>query len=233
MQVSLSEIETSICKAVSAVNLPLGFGEDAGRAARCMAESGIGSLAAFVDALDALDNGQSTGFDTESAVMGEFIPKSAGQYLSALHAGPSACDLLVSAASTEPEFRKITLNDVDIPLVILFVSLVASTDMNMGLHLLWSKENNIEAVCWQGSLIMIKGTPENLCVSGPTELSILLVAKPPKGLETACNEPIQGKLIDIDEVIWRRIIAYTSRLLVEATKTSRLTGAGAGVIDMD
>ena len=80
---------------------------------------------------------------------------------------------------------------------------------------------------------MIKGTPENLCVSGPTELSILLVAKPPKSLETACNEPIQGKLIDIDEVIWRRIIAYTSRLLVEATKTSRLTGAGAGVIDMD
>ena len=144
MQVSLSEIETSICKAVSAVNLPLGFGEDAGRAARCIAESGIGSLAAFVDALDALDNGQSTGFDTESAVMGEFIPKSAGQYLSALHAGPSACDLLVSAASTEPEFRKITLNDVDIPLVILFVSLVASTDMNMGLHLTWSKENNIE-----------------------------------------------------------------------------------------
>ena len=233
MQVSLSEIETSICKAVSAVNLPLGFGEDAGRAARCMAESGIGSLAAFVDALDALDNGQSTGFDAESAVMGKFIPKSAGRYLSALHAGPSACDLLVSAASTEPEYREITLNDVDIPLVILFLSLVASTDMNMGLHLTWSEKNNVEVVCWHGSLVMIKGTLKNLCVSGPARLSILLVAKPPKGLETAWNQQIQGKLVDIDEAIWRRIIAYTGRLLVDATETSRLTGAGAGVIDTD
>ena len=56
LQVSLSEIETSICKAVSATNLAVSFGEDAGRAARCMVESGIGSLVAFVEALDALNN---------------------------------------------------------------------------------------------------------------------------------------------------------------------------------
>ena len=151
MQVSLSEIETSICKAVSAVGLPLGFGEDAGRAARCMAESGIGSLAAFVDALDALDNGQSTGFNEKIAVTGKFIPKSAGQYLSALHAGPSACDLLISAASTNLEDREIILDDIDIPLVFLFVSLVASTDMNMGLRLTWPETNNVEVLCWHGS----------------------------------------------------------------------------------
>ena len=150
MYVSLSEIETSICKAVSAVDLPLGFGEDAGRAARSMAGSGIGSLAAFVDALDALDNGRSTGFNEKIAVTGKFTPKSAGQYLSALHAGPSACDLLISATSNNPEYREITLNDVDIPLVILFVCLVASTDMNMGLRLTWSEKDNVEAVCWQG-----------------------------------------------------------------------------------
>ena len=229
----MSEIETSICKATSAVKLPLGFGEDVGRAARCMAESGIGSLATFADALDSLDNGQSTGFDTESAVVGKFIPKSTGQCLSALHAGPSACDLLISAASTNPDYREIILSDVDIPLVILFVSLVASTDMNMGLCLTWPEKNNVEVLCWHGSLVIIKGTLKNFCVPGPAQLSILLVAEPPKGLNPTWNQHMQGKLVDIDEVIWGRIIAYTSRLLVDATETSRLTGAGAGVIDMD
>ena len=80
---------------------------------------------------------------------------------------------------------------------------------------------------------MIQGTLKKICAPGPAQLSILLVAEPPKGLKPTWNQHMQGKLVDIDEVIWGRIIAYTSRLLVDATETSRLTGAGAGVIDMD
>ena len=37
-----------------AVGLPLGLGEDAGRAARNMMASGVGTFAAFVDALDSI-----------------------------------------------------------------------------------------------------------------------------------------------------------------------------------
>ena len=38
---------------------------------------------------------------------------------------------------------------------------------------------------------------------------------------------------DIDEAVWRRLSAYAERQLVEGDTRSRLTGAGAGVIDTD
>ena len=100
MHVSLSEVETTVCKAAMAVGLPLGLGEDAGRAARRMMALGVGSFAAFCDALDAVDQRRSTGFDLEPARTGVFGPKPAGRLLSAIRAGPSACDLVVAAART-------------------------------------------------------------------------------------------------------------------------------------
>ncbi len=39
--------------------------------------------------------------------------------------------------------------------------------------------------------------------------------------------------VEIDPTTWRRVTTYADRLLVEATETSRLTGAGASVIDED
>ena len=47
------------------------------------------------------------------------------------------------------------------------------------------------------------------------------------------DQRIQRDGVDIDEATWRRVAAYADRLLVVATETSRLTGAGAGVIDTD
>ena len=84
MHVSLSEVETTVCKAAMAVGLPLGLGEDAGRAARRMMALGVGSFAAFCDAFDAVDQRRSTGFDLERARTGDFGPKPAGRLLSAL-----------------------------------------------------------------------------------------------------------------------------------------------------
>ncbi len=235
MHVSLSEVQTTVCKAAVAVGLPLGLGEDAGRAARWMMASGVGLLAAFVDALDAVDKGRSTGFDADRAIAGYFGPKPAGRLLSALRAGPSACDLVASAASTDMGYGRITLTDVDVPIVILFEALVASADMDTGECVAWNADGGgaIEAVCWRGSLALIKGAPEGLLATGSAEITMHLVAREPRVRAITVDQRIQRDAVEIDEATWRRVTTYADRLLVDAAETSRLTGAGAGVVDTD
>ena len=232
MHVSLSEVQTTVCKAAVAVGLPLGLGEDAGRAVRHMMACGVGSLAAFVDALDAVDKGRSTGFDADRAIAGDFGPKPADRLLSALRAGPSACDLVVSAAITDMGYGRITLTDVDVPIVILFEALVASADMDKGQCVAWTVGGGgaIEAVCWRGSLALIKGAPEDLLATGPAEIIMYLVARKPRVPAITVAQRIQRDAVEIDEATWRRVMTYADRLLIEASENSRLTGAGSGVV---
>lgn len=235
MHVSLSEVQTTVCKAAVAVGLPLGLGEDAGRAARHMMASGVGSLAAFVDALDAVDKGRSTGFDADRAIAGDFNPKPADQLLSALRAGPSACDLIASAASTDVGDGRITLTDVDVPVVVLFEALIASADTDKGQCVAWNVGGGgaVEAVCWQGSLVLIRGSLEDLLTTDSTEVTMRLVAQEPRVSAITVGQRIQRDAVEIDEATWCRVTTYAGRLLVKATETSRLTGAGAGVVDTD
>lgn len=235
MHVSLSEVQTTICKATVAVGLPLGLGEEAGRAARCMMASGVGSLAAFVNALDALEEDRSTGFNADQAIAGTFRPKMAVQLLSALRAGPSACDLVVSAASTNMGDLRITLNEVDVPIVILFQVLASSTDVDKSLYVAWNMEckRRVEVRCWQGTLTLVNGVAEDLLSTNSAKVSISLVEPVPRASAITANRNAQHDANDVDEETWRRIEAYADRLLLNSTGTSRLTGAGAGVIDLD
>ena len=100
MHVSLSEVEAAVAKAAMAVGLPPGLGEDAGRAARLMLRTGLGALSDLVDALDAVDGGASVGFDADRVSAGMLVPANGARQLSALRAGPTACDLLFVAAGS-------------------------------------------------------------------------------------------------------------------------------------
>ncbi len=197
MHVSLSEVQTTVCKAAVAVGLPLGLGEDAGRAARRMMACGVGSLAAFVDSLDAVDKGRSTGFDADRAIAGDFGPNSAGRLLSAIRAGPSACDLVASAASTNIGFGRIALTDVDVPIVILFEALVASADMDQGQCVAWNGGGGgaIEAVCWRGALALIKGAPEDLLATASADITmhVWLARVPFSGVSVLGEQEIRIK----------------------------------------
>ncbi len=235
MHVSLSEVQTTISKAAVAVGLPLGLGEDAGRAARHMMASGLGSCSAFIDALDAVDTGRSTGFDVDRAVAGDFGPKPADLRLSALRAGPSACDLIAAAARTNIGVRRITLTQVDVPIVILFEALAASADMDHGPCVAWTAAGGgaIEAVCWRGALALIQGTPADRLAPSSGEITMHLLARQPSVPAIPIDPRRQRDGVEIDPATWRRVTTYADRLLVAATETSRLTGAGAGVIDKD
>jgi hypothetical protein len=51
------------------------------------------------------------------------------------------------------------------------------------------------------------------------------------GSSAACDAHKEGARVD--EAAWRRMGAFAGRCLVAATEASRLTGAGAGVVDTD
>ena len=117
MRVSLSEVETTVRKAALGVGLALGLAEDAGRAAGWAALAGVGDPGLFAAALEALDTGRSVGADADRAHAGTLTPVDGAGPLSALIAGPAACDALRSVAGT------VTLIAVDHPAVVLFEAL--------------------------------------------------------------------------------------------------------------
>ncbi len=240
MHVSLSELETTLWKAALGVGLPLGLGEDAGRAARRMAVSGIGDLTAYVDALDALEAGRTGPCDTSRAVLGDFVPASQEQSLSAFHAAPSACDLLVATAAQGHGPDRVTMAAVDAPAMVLFEALGASERIAKGIRVRRqpADEKPVEAVCRQGVLDFTRGSPDELLAPGPADLSLDLVDVEPGGRDAETRPILRNPSIlksgpTVDEAAWHRLADYAKRRLVEATAASRMTGAGAGLVDRD
>ena len=162
MHVSLSEVEAIVAKAAMGVGLPAGLGEDAGRAATLMLRSGLGALSDLAGALDAVDGGASAGFDTDRVAARRLVPANGAAQLSALRAGPTACDLLLAAAgsaggddgrdttasaaveTTRPRGIRgpgsrnvVTLTAVDYPTVVLHHVLDVSRSIDTPLRVAW------------------------------------------------------------------------------------------------
>jgi len=197
---------------------------------------GIGSIAGFVKALDRVEERQSTRFDADRAFSGYFAPKPAGLLLSAICAGPSVCDLVASRANSNSRLSTITLVNVDVPSVILFEILSLTVDMRQGQCVAWNTgcRGEIEAVCWRGSLSLIKGMREDLISPEPTDLTMHPVTQKPRCQSMSIDQRIQREAVEIDCTLWRQVKTYADRLLVDASDTSRLIGAGSGsVIEVD
>ena len=210
--------------------------------------------------------------------------------LSALVAGPTACDLLAAAAAgAAGSPRAVTLVSVDYPGVVLHLVLDASRAMKAAVRVAWSRDRcsagegreggaresgaRVEVVCQAGAARFERGAATGLLGTGPARMSIRL-AEPTSGhgagqrgdtsssdgegrcgdagrsggegacgaagrsddaglpeIEDAPGDDGQGA--DIDGALWRRLSTYAERQLVEGGVRSRLSGAGAGVIDTD
>lgn len=201
MHVSLSEVEAAVVKAVMAVGLPLGLGEDAGRAARLMLRSDLGTLSDLVDALDAVDGGASVGFDADRVSAGRLVPVDGAKRLSALRAGPTACDLLRVAAgpaggdgrdavtsavvdTARPRDVRgpgpgnvVTLAAVDCPTVVLHEVIDVSRHVDAAFLVGWSIGGGpgIEVLCRGGVASLGSGAPAAVSGAGPAEMSIGVV----------------------------------------------------------
>lgn len=236
VHISLSELETTLRKAASGAGLSLGLGEEAGLAAKWAAINGIAPVGAFADALDAVDSKRSGRFDADLAIAGAFVASGEGLSLSALCAGPSACDLLEAAALSAGGAGAVTLISVDFPAVILCGALAASERMKSGIRVAWQARGSktIEVVCRGGGLDFEKGVSNDLEAPGPVDLSMTLTEEGPGAARPgSAGAAVLADGITVDDACWSRVLAYAERCLVEASETSRLTGAGAGVVDSD
>lgn len=258
MHVSLSEVEAAVAKAVMSVGLPPGLGEDAGRAARLMLRSDLGTLSDLVDALDAVDGGASVGLDTDGMSAGRLVPMDGAKQLSALQAGPTACDLLLAAAGSAGGDRRgvvalaavdtarprdvrgrgsgnvVTLAAVDCPTVVLHEVIDVSRNVDAAFLVAWSIGGGpgIEVLCRGGVASLGSSVPADASGAGPAEMSIGVVETAPDRGAGGCGGG-EGGGAETEAAAWRRLCAYAERRLVEGSERSRLAGAGAGVVDVD
>ena len=205
MHVSLSEVEAAVAKAAMGVGLPPGLGEDAGRAARLMLRSDLGTLSDLVDALDAVDGGASVGFDADRVSAGRLVPVDGAKQLSALRAGPTACDLLLVAAGSAGGGRRrrdavtpaavdtarprdvrgpgpgnvVTLAAVDCPTVVLHEVIDVSRNIDAAFLVAWSSGGGprVEVLCRGGVASLGSDAPAGVSGAGPAEMSISVVVR--------------------------------------------------------
>lgn len=229
MRVSLSEVETTVRKAAVGVGLALGLAEDAGRAAGWAALVGVGGPAVFAAALEALDTGHSVGADADRARAGTLAPVDGAGPLSALIAGPAACDALRSVAGT------VTLIAVDHPAVVLFEALEICDGLAGELRVDWRAPDGaaIEVVRRGDSIIDGLAKRPTLAGLGPADMRLALTDGRVAPPAAAARPEVLAEGVAVDDASWRCIAAFAARLLVEGTEASRLSGAGAGVVDVD
>ncbi len=231
MRVSLSEVEATVRKASVGVGLALGLAEDAGRAAAWAALVGVGDPGLFAAALEALDTGRSVGVDADRAATETLSPVDGAGPLSALTAGPVACDALLSGADA----ATVALSAVDHPAVVLFEALEVCDGLAGELRVHWRAPDGaaIEVVRRRDGPIDGLAARHALAGHGPADMRLTLTAGhvPPPAAPARAEVLADG--VAVDDVRWRCIAALAARLLVEGTEASRLSGAGAGVIDVD
>ena len=225
--VSMSELEATLCKALQGLGFALGLGEEAGRALRHALARSWNPLPDYCAALDALNSGRSGGFALDDALSGRFRAADPEKALSALLAAPSACDCLASGQA------HVTLDRLDRPAVLLAQALVISLGRTEALRVSWSAAAGRESgsiSCRGGDLW---AAPEGLpSASAKITLSLgdaAALAGPP--WSRASQAERSG--VELPAAGWQTLYGYYARTLVEASETSRLAGAGAGLTDND
>ncbi len=192
----------------------------------------------------------------------KLVAQKADALLSSLWCGPSIGDRLIVAAAAGPceETFIAGVEAVDIPSLILHPLLRASKGIEgivkiscrprsslapappeKGPATEATTEESIELICRRGR---IEGAP--VALSGPASMSIRLTSLGSERtdepmleggsdlrLDPPGERPDEGKGAEIEEALWRRLYALAEGLLVENSERSRLSGAGAGVIDND
>ena len=226
---SLNEIEATVRRAAAGVGLPPGLAEDAGRTAAWLAVSGLDDLAAVRRALDGCLPATSS------------RPDGVGTWLSALRAGPPACDL----ARVRPD-SPVVLRAVDEPLLIAAAAGIA-TDPDGMLWVTWRAGDAAVAVeCAMGRpSVRVTGrtdAPEIALRSGGADVRVGATAPGeavtgPEWLSPGDFEARLGAILETgfacpDET-WTALTGHAARFLVPASAESRLKGAGAGLIDTD
>ena len=221
MRLSLNEVEGGCLKAARGAGLPYGLAQEAGRAARWLALSGLpwcGPLLAALEAFEAQDQ-ERTGL----SLMSDAARLTGGP--SALLLGPAAADVWRAGLM---EDRPLVMEAPDQPLFCLAALALGVAEGAAPLVARWDggslglgREGSslLGALPEAGSALDIQPLDRDADAAGGRDL----LSAAPGCLETGCPA---------DPDCWAALASYAARTLVPESPESQ-AGAGAGAIDND
>ncbi len=229
---SLGEINSLVKSAALGAGLPHGAAEDAGKSAVWLVGAGLDRGAAIADALDG-----AAGRCRRDRLCDDCAGATDGNSRSALCLAPLAFDGLYAAAAGEA----IALGRINVPLLVVALAAWRSEQVDFGVKVAWSgSAGAVEAHCRGGAVSI--AAPDREALTDARDLDIGLVRDAPAlrepvligAAELAANRTVaieQGVYLEQDAA--RRILVHAGESYVPASETSRLSGAGAGLIDRD
>ncbi|HEX6101417.1 MAG TPA: DUF3726 domain-containing protein [Alphaproteobacteria bacterium] len=231
MTLSLNEIEVTVRKAALGAGLPLGLAEDAGAVAAWLAAGGFPVAELMQEALVSAQAGE-----PRLVRAGQVYRSAAGEGpCAALRLLPSACDLVLAAASGGG-----TAVEAVIDLPVLAVAQAAVACAGGATPLAVEIEGRLRAATGAGQTAIV-GTAAELSEfrSAPVRIRVArdedfaaASADRTADLARARGSALEAG-VRVEEAAWRQIEALAALTLVPATAQSRERGAGAGLVDLD
>lgn len=215
---SLNEIEVTARKAARGAGYDWGLADEAGKATRWLSARGLAGAGPLVALLEQSDGRPYR--DLKPRIEGDTW-RPPRDHLCPLVVGAALSDRF-DALMTGAFIR---LNAIISP--IFLMPFLGSASEASGLAV---------AVSWQGmevrlapGALSINGREDVLETAGPVDA---VVSRTPLAETLPASSPrFDG--VSVDAAIWRRLDALAARTYVPDSEASRLTGAGAGMIDND
>lgn len=220
MKFSRNELKFAVRWAALGRNVPVGLADDLAKAAMMLAAVGIDPLKNVVSSLEQLDEHHSWGNMSDSVS------------LSVIEAGPVLSDSLVTG---EAVLRPDAVFDNPVLLAGYLCHAPTSPQMKLGWQ---SCGSDCVLVLGKLGLSSILGDGlETLHVETAVDLSYCSAVEPP---ELISAESIrQNRIItreqgvELSEAHWHALWRFTQQALSKSSEESRLSGAGASLVDID
>ncbi|MBT7878674.1 MAG: DUF3726 domain-containing protein [Gammaproteobacteria bacterium] len=220
MKFSRNELKFAVRWAALGRNVPVGLADDLARAAMGLAAAGIDPLKNIVSALEQLDKHHCWGNMSDSVG------------LSVIEAGPVLADSLVTGEMVLPPNAFL-----DNP--VLLAGYLCHAPISPPMKLGWqSRGSGCVLVVGKSGLTSILGDRlETLHVETAVDLLYRSAVEPPELI--SAQSIAQNRIttreqgVELSEADWHSLWRLTQQALSKSSKESRLSGAGASLVDTD
>lgn len=226
LNVSLNEISFFVTRAAVGVGVPFGVAEDFAKAVMWSARCGVDPAVVALSSLERLDAAPGCGQMSRNE-KGAFKGKAG---LSPAYGGTALTDFWPLG---EPVLAAHNVNNPLLAAAALALNGPASTVVE------WP---GVRMALNDGTVDITASDREALTNPGPADISVRKQSDVENGLgafslgsqdlnEAADNLVQQG--VDVDIEAWNGVVAFFRRCLVPSSQLSRMSGAGAGLVDTD
>jgi len=219
---SLNEVLFFVTRAAVGAGAPFGIGEDIGKAAVVLANCGIDPAVIIAPALQTLECGNSS-MDIDIRTDGD------GSVIEAIGDKPMSATIAASAASdwmlenTHNPKARLEVHQVDAP--VLFAAVIEALHRDLSG---W----RVCSVAPDGAETALVDDGKLLEIDAPANMVIFVDSSARPVFKNRQQQALESGVL-VDSQAWQIIRALFSRCLVPSTEESRLTGAGAGLVDTD